>query len=362
VDDRQVVVRAPGRVNLIGDHTDYNDGFVLPLAIDHEAVLSVRARTDRRIVLRSAEEGAAEVDLDRPERFGSWIDYVTGVALAHERRRPEQRLGGMEGTIRSAVPVGAGLSSSAAVEVGALFALLALAGHPWDPVEAALAAQEGENDWVGARVGIMDQLTVAAGRAGSVLCIDCRSLTITHHHIPAHALVAVLDTATRRSLVGSAYNERRAACEAAATSLGVAALRDATEDDLDRLDDDLVRRRARHVVTENRRVLEATAALDRGDVATVGRLMVASHESLRDDYEVSGAALDAMVDAALSSPGCHGARLSGAGFAGCAVALVDAASAEGFVEEAARRYEATTGTRPSIHLTGAAAGVSLVGR
>jgi galactokinase len=356
----EVVVRAPGRVNLIGDHTDYNDGFVLPLAIELATVVRARARTDRRVVATSAELGPAEADLDRPQRSGSWLDYVVGAAVAYEALHPGTRLVGMEATVTSDVPVGAGLSSSAALELGALRALVALAGHRWDPVAAAQAAQRGENDWVGARVGIMDQLVVAAARPGAALLIDCRTLDVTPHPLPGGAAVAVLDTGTRRRLVGSAYNQRRAQCRAAAAQLGVAALRDATAGDLARIADPAARRRARHVVTENQRVLEAAAALDRGDIATVGRLMVASHRSLAGDYEVSAPPLDAMVDAALASPGCLGARLTGAGFAGCAVALVERDRAGPFAAEVTERYRRSGHGQPAVHLTAAAGGVEVL--
>jgi galactokinase len=355
----EVVVRAPGRVNLIGDHTDYNDGFVLPLAIDAATTLRGRARPDRRVEVHSAQLGRGRVDLDDPVRCGAFTDYLAGVAAAWEQATG-RRLVGMDASLDSTVPVGAGLSSSAALELAAIRALVALSGHDWDPVTAALAAQRGERDVVGANVGIMDQLTVATARAGSALLVDCRTLDVVAHVLPPEATVVVLDTGTRRQLVGSAYNERRSECDAAAVALGVPAPRDATAAGVEALADGRLRRRARHVVSENARVQQAAAALDRGDAAEVGRLMVASHRSLADDYEVSGPELDAMVEAALAAPGCWGARLTGAGFAGCGVALVERAAVAPFLDAVRSGYLDETGIEPVLLVTGAAAGVHLV--
>jgi galactokinase len=347
------VVRAPGRVNLIGDHTDYNDGFVLPMAIERATWVALRLRDDRRVRLVSEGYPEAEFALDPLDRTGlPWVQYVKGVAWA---LGPES-VAGWEGAVATDLPVGAGLSSSAALELAAARAFWAAAGKAWDPPAAARAAQRAEVEWVGMACGIMDQLVVACAEAGRAFFLDCRSLGWAASALPAGTTVVVLDTGTRRDLVASAYNERRAACEEAAARLGLAALRDAGEDDLARLPAGALRRRARHVITENARTAAAAEALQRGDAAAVGALMVDSHRSLRDDFEVSSAALDAMVAAALAAPGCLGARLTGAGFGGSAVALVESRAVEAFVASALAAYGSGRGS-PAAYPSGPAAGV-----
>ena len=324
------LVRAPGRVNLIGDHTDYNDGFVLPMAIGQATWIAMRPRTDG--VVSAVSEGfePVEFSLDVLEHGGpAWAEYLKGVAWA----LGPARVGGWDGAIATDVPVGAGLSSSAAIEVAAGLAFTTAAGVEMLPTELATAAQRGDNEWVGISSGIMDQLTSASGRAGHAVLIDCRSLAVTPHPLPAGVAVAVLDTGTRRRLVDSAYNERRAACDAVAQAYGVAALRDLGAGDLDdppAVVTDVQLRRARHVISENERVLAAVAAM--GDPGEFGRLMVTSHESLRDDYEVSTPELETVVAAAAAAPGCFGARLTGAGFGGAAVALVAAGEVDAFTD------------------------------
>jgi galactokinase len=356
------VARAPGRVNLIGEHTDYNDGFVLPMAIDRAVWIAARARADRRVVVHSLDfEESAVLDLAAiTHADDGWPEYLRGVAwaLGEAGHRLEC---GWEGVMAGDVPVGAGLSSSAALELAAARAFAEACGLPWDPAAMARLAQRAENEWVGVRSGIMDQMISASGLQGHCLLIDCRSLATRAVPLPPGVAVVVMDTATRRGLVDSAYNERRAQCEAAARALGVRALRDAT---LARLDanaalDPTTRRRARHVVTENARTLDAADALARGDAPAVGALMDASHASLRDDFEVSRAELDAIVAIAREQPGCHGARMTGAGFGGCAVALVDAPAAGALVAEVARRYQQETGLRPALYVCTAAAGASV---
>jgi galactokinase len=365
-----LVTRAPGRVNLIGDHTDYNDGFVLPMAIDRAVWIALRPRTDGRVELHSLDFGeTAGFTLDDPSlRSGQarahgegWLEYVRGVAWALGDAGLETGRG-WEGVVAGDVPLGAGLSSSAALELASARAFAGLAQLPWEPARMAKLAQRAENAWVGVNCGIMDQLISAAGREGHALLIDCRSLGTRSVPIPANAAVVVLDTATRRGLVDSAYNERRAQCEAAARFFGVPALRDVTVEAFERRApelDELTRRRARHVVTEDARVLAAADALAAGDVAAVGRLMDASHASLRDDFEVSSKELDAMVEIARAGRGCHGARMTGAGFGGCAVALVAASAADDFATDTARRYEAATGKRPAVYVCSASGGASL---
>jgi galactokinase len=358
-----LIARAPGRVNLIGDHTDYNDGFVLPMAIDRAVWIALRPRDDRRVTVHSLDfDETAELDLDDPGAPGEgWDEYVRGVAWAlMEARRSASR--GWDGVAAGDVPVGAGLSSSAALELAAARAFTAADGAAWAPAAMATLAQRAENEWVGVNCGIMDQLISAAGTAGHALLIDCRSLETRAVPLPARAAVVVLDTATRRGLVDSAYNERRRQCEAAAAFFGVRALRDvdltafeAREHELD----PVMRQRARHVITENARTLAAAEALARGDLGTVGRLMNESHASLRDDFEVSRRELDQMVELAQAHAGCYGARMTGAGFGGCAVALVESAAAAGFARDVARQYEAAAGLRPAVYLTAASQGASV---
>ena len=358
-----VVVRAPGRVNLIGEHTDYNDGFVLPMAIDRAVWIAARPRPDRRVVVHSVNmDRSVSFALDGLENTGAgWAEYLKGVAWALSEAG--HRLRGWEGVIAGDVPIGAGLSSSAALEMAAARLFAALSNLPWDPVGMARLGQRVENRWVGVNCGIMDQMASAAGQAGHALLIDCRSLETQPVPLPPDTVVVVLDTATRRGLVDSAYNARRAQCEAAARFFGVAALRDVSlarfEQEADALDE-VTRRRARHVITENARTLQAVEAMRQGDAAALGRLMDASHASLRDDFEVSSPALDAMVACARRSAGCYGARMTGAGFGGCAVALVRAATAEAFVQQVVTCYLATTGRTPQVYVCRATDGAEMV--
>jgi galactokinase len=358
-----LVVRAPARVNLIGEHTDYNDGFVFPMAIDRAVWIALAPRPDSHLVVRSLDfPERRDVALDRlAHEDAGWVEYVKGVAWslgASGRPTP-----GWEGVIASDVPIGAGLSSSAALELAALRAFVALSGGLWDPPAMAALAQRAERDWVGVSCGIMDQLASAAGWRDHALLIDCRSLAIDHVPMPKDTVVVVLDTDTRRGLVDSEYNARRAQCESAARVLGVPALRDATLADLEaRAEslDPIAYRRARHVITENERTLAAARALRTGDVAAMGRLMNQSHQSLRDDFEVSGPELDAMVRHAQAHPACHGARLTGAGFAGCAVALVRASDADAFTAEVSAAYQAETGRSPRVYTCTAADGAAVI--
>jgi galactokinase len=339
-----ILIRSPGRVNLIGEHTDYNDGFVLPLAIEPALWIAVRARLDDTVRIWSAfGDEWAEFSLSSLRRGRGWSAYVQGVA--HELLQAGKRLAGWEGTIVSDIPTGAGLSSSAALELGSARAFAEVSSFPWDPVEMAVISQRAENDWVGMNCGIMDQLICAAGNRDQALLIDCRTLTWTPAVVPAGAVVVVLDTSTRRELVGSAYNDRVASCKQAASAFGVAALRDLDRETLeaerDRLDP-VVFRRARHVVGENDRTLAMATALNDGNLIEAGQLMQASHASMRDDFEISSVALDAMVNAAMGSAGCFGARMTGGGFGGSCVALVAAEQVDAFESETLARYQATT--------------------
>jgi galactokinase len=357
------VVRAPGRVNLIGEHTDYNDGFVLPMAIDRAIWIALQPRQDTEVHVHSLDfEESRTFDLATLEKSDAgWIEYLKGVAWALQEAG--YTLSGWEGVLAGDVPSGAGLSSSAALEMATARAFAALSGLPWEPAEMARHGQRAENAWVGVNCGIMDQMISAAGHAGHALLIDCRSLETKPAPLPPETTVVVLDTATRRGLVDSAYNERRRQCEAAADFFEVPALRDVTVEQFEAQApalDDLTRRRARHVVTENVRTLQAVEAMRAGNAEKLGLLMQASHVSLRDDFEVSSDALNVMVRCALAEAGCYGARMTGAGFGGCAVALVATEAAARFAENVAATYEAATQIAPHVYVCRATRGAEVV--
>lgn len=356
------VVRAPGRVNLIGEHTDYNAGFVLPMAIDRAVWIALRPDDSRHVTVHSQDFRALiEFRLDDLRNTGTgWPEYLKGVAWALQAAG--YPLGGWQGVLAGDVPIGAGLSSSAALEMATARAFAAAGGWEWEPARMALLGQRAENQWVGVNCGIMDQMISACGREGHALLIDCRSLDTELTPVPPGTSVVVLDTATRRGLADSAYNERRTRCEAAARHFGVPALRDVTLAQFEAREGELhaeTRRRARHVVTENARTLEACAAMRRGDASQVGRLMNASHASLRDDFEVSSPELNTMVACAVEQAGCFGARMTGAGFGGCAVALVDQVMAPIFAGAVASAYQARTGISPSVYVSGATNGAEV---
>jgi galactokinase len=360
----RLVVRAPGRVNLIGEHTDYNQGFVLPMAIDRSIWITLRARPDRRVVAASLDfDECVEFDLAEIRPGGpSWAEYLKGSAWSLKEEGFD--LAGWEGVVTGDVPIGAGLASSAALEMATIQAFAAVSGIEWSPTRMALLGQRAENRWVGVNCGIMDQLVCAAGREGHALLIDCRTLEATPAPLPPGASVLVLDTSTRRGLVASAYNERRQSCEHAARALQVAALRDVSEPCLEQCAglDELTRQRARHVVTENRRTLLAARAMRQGDAPTLGGLINESHASLRDDFEVSTPALDAMVECALREEGCYGARMTGAGFGGSALALVREERVVPFTDAVAARFRDKTGLTPRIDACRASAGTEVAWR
>jgi galactokinase len=357
----RLLARAPGRVNLLGEHTDYNDGFVLPMAIDRSAYIALRPRTDRRVVLRSVDfDQEVEFDLAGLAKADGWAEYVKGTAWSLQEAGLSLR--GFDGVMGGDVPIGAGLSSSAALEVAAARAFQAVAGATWDPVAAAKWAQRAENKWVGVNCGIMDQMISAAGQEGHALLIDCRDLSLRSVPLPPKTVVVVLDTSTRRGLQDSAYNERRSQCEKAAKLLGKKSLRDVSKAELTRRWDsmpDVTRRRAHHVVTENARVLSAVKASEKKDAVTFGKRMYESHRSLQKDYEVSSEALDAMVAAARQAPGVFGARMTGAGFGGCAVALVEEKKVAKFVAATEKAYQAKTGLPPAIYVCRPSAGAEI---
>jgi galactokinase len=349
--------RAPGRVNLIGEHTDYNDGLVLPLAIDRHCRVEAMRRDDRVLRVRSRERGEeVEVALDGASPRRSWSDYPVGVAVLLEASGV--RLSGADLTIASDVPPGGGLSSSAALEVAVALALLGLAGLELDPIEIARICQRAENEFVGARCGIMDQVASLAARAGHALLLDCRSLEVRHVALPPTVRVVVVDSGVRHALASGEYNQRRHECERALALLaakreGIRSLRDVTPGDLAEVGrrlPDVLARRCRHVVTENARVEATAGALESGRLDRVGELLSESHTSLARDYEVSCPELDALVRIARDAPGCVGVRMTGGGFGGCTVNLVRTERVDAFCAAVAAGYEAESGGRPAIQV------------
>jgi len=357
----KLLARAPGRVNLLGEHTDYNDGFVLPMAIDRSAYIALRPRADRKVVLRSLDfDQEVEFDLADLKKGDGWVEYVKGTAWSLQDAGLTLR--GFDGVMAGDVPIGAGLSSSAALEVASARAFQAISESRWDPVASAKWAQRAENKWIGVNCGIMDQMISAAGQEGHALMIDCRDLSMKAVPLPPKTVVVVLDTSTRRGLQDSAYNERRSQCEKAAKMLGQKSLRDVSKAELTRRWDsmpDVTRRRAHHVVTENARVLSAIKATEKKDAATFGKRMYESHRSLQKDYEVSSEALDAMVAAARQAPGVFGARMTGAGFGGCAVALVEEKKVARFVAATEKAYRAKMNLQPAIYVCRPSAGAEI---
>jgi galactokinase len=362
--------QAPGRVNLIGEHTDYNDGFVLPMAINRQVMLAARLRADAQVRLWSVSFGqGSEFTLDAiaPEPRAPWSNYVRGVAEVLQQQGYPLR--GMDAAIAGNVPIGSGLSSSAAIEMATAVAWRDLRGLDIALADLALLGQRAENEFVGMKCGIMDQFIAALGASGHALLIDCRSLWFDRVELPPGMSVVVCDTMKRRGLVDSEYNQRRRECEQGVELLqphlpqAVEALRDVTGEDLARYAHTLpatVLKRCRHVVSENERTLQAVAALRAGDVRQFGRLMDLSHASLRDDYEVSCVELDGMVEVARGIAGCLGARMTGAGFGGCTVNWVRADAADGFARQVADGYRERTGVSPEVYGCAASAGAGEV--
>ena len=348
---------APGRVNLIGEHTDYNDGFVLPFAIQHRTYAAASPRDDDRIRVASTfadapvEGSLAELDTlfpsDGEPAVPEWSAYVLGVAWALQALHPDAPLRGIDLAIASDVPVGAGLSSSAAIEGAAASAFNDLWALDLDPITLARAGRRAENEAVGAPTGIMDQMASMLGRADAATFLDCRTLqteSVTTGFAPAGLEVLVMDTRVSHSHSTGGYRERREACERGAALMGVPALRDLTEADLPRaaeLMDDVTFRRVRHIVTENQRVLDTVRMLREQGPRAIGGLLAASHASMRDDFEISVAELDLAVDTATAA-GAVGARMTGGGFGGAAIALVDS-DAVGRVSDAVRAAFADAG-------------------
>jgi len=363
-----IIVRAPGRVNLIGEHTDYNEGYVLPVAIDRNVWVAAAPRRDRQVIIHALDFGqsvAFSLDDIEYDAAQTWSNYQRGVAYFLEERGI--RLPGLNAVVTGDVPIGSGLSSSAAVEVSMAYTWQVLAGFELSRVELALLCQRAENEFVGMRCGIMDQFVSALGQRDHALLIDCRSLDYQPVPIPAEAAVVVADTMKRRGLVDSEYNTRRRECEEGVRILQrylptIKALRDVSvakfEAQSSKLKVQNVRKRCRHVIYENERVIKGVAALQAGDLDTFGQLMNESHASLRDDYEVSCEELDIMVGAAWKVDGVYGSRMTGAGFGGCTVSMVAAEAVGDFRAQVAAVYEEATGIAPQIYVCRAEDGVS----
>ena len=357
--------RAPGRVNLIGEHTDYNDGFVMPAAINLSVFATISPREDRILEITSENfNETVQFDLDAkdPKARKHWSDYAYGVAVILEREG--HRLRGAHLHLRGEVPLGSGLSSSAAVEVATASALTANSNLTIDRRELALLCQRAENEFVGARVGIMDQFAALFGEAQKALMLDCRSLEFRLLPLPDTVNLVICNTMVKHELASSAYNERREQCEAGVQHLKrslphVNALRDVTLEQLEQYGSDLpevVYRRCHHVITENARVLSAAEALEGHHLRQFGRLMAESHKSLRDDYEVSSKELDVMVELANKIEGVYGARMTGGGFGGSTINIVDVNQVEQFKRAMAEDYERITGLKPEIYICEASNG------
>jgi galactokinase len=357
----EFLVRAPGRVNLIGEHTDYNDGFVLPMAIDRAIWIALSPRADSQVRIRSLDlEVDSAFDLQSLAKGKGWLEYVKGVA--NELLKAGHKLRGFDAVLTGDVPRAAGLSSSAAVELATARAFAAVSGFAWDAAKMAKLSQKAENEWVGVNCGIMDQMASAASKEGFALFLDCRTLEYQHAPLPENTSVVILDTSTRRGLVDSAYNERRSQCEEAARWFGVKALRDVSEGEFERSSglSKVVMKRARHIITENARVLEAVDVMKAGNIKRLGELFNASHNSLRDDFEVTNEALNQIVECAREQSSCYGARMTGAGFGGCAVALVQEENALEFTNAVSAAYKLRSGLDASVYVCKASEGASLV--
>ena len=364
------IYRAPARVNLIGEHTDYNEGFVMPAAINFSTWVTVTPRDDRVIAVSSENfQETFKFDLDdtTARERGHWSDYVRGVALTLEQAG--YRLKGAQIQIRGEVPIGAGLSSSASIEVATGYAMLQHSGFAIERIELAKLCQRAEQNFVGMRCGIMDQFVACHGQEGRALLLDCRSLEYELLPLPEDVRLVICNTMVKHQLAGSEYNQRRSECEEGVRHLAralpdVRALRDVSLADLEAHGRELpeaVYRRCRHVISENTRVLQAKTALENRDLSEFGQLMNESHRSLRDDYEVSCAELDLMVELAREADGVYGARMTGGGFGGCTINLVKAESCTDFTDSVAREYERSTGVAPEIYVCRAVPGVSEVG-
>jgi galactokinase len=365
------IFRAPGRVNLIGEHTDYNDGFVMPMALGLATYAAVGPREDRSLHVFSTDFDELYViplDDNNPMPDRHWSDYVRGVAGVLTALGLKLR--GANLVIAGGVPIGSGLSSSAAIEVATAFALLHNSECTLDRKQIALACQRAENEYTGARCGIMDQFIACFGRTGNALLLDCRSLEYELLAMPRENRIAICNTGVKHDIASGEYNKRRADCEEAVAYLKsrlprVDALRDVTFSELEEFGCGMravAFRRARHVITENARVIQASEALPAGEMDRFGKLMFASHQSLRDDYEVSCDELNTMVSLAEKIEGVLGARMTGGGFGGCTVNLIRQDSVADFQREIAAGYQSATGITPQIYICEAADGAGRVAR
>jgi galactokinase len=354
------VFKAPGRVNLIGEHTDYNEGYVFPMALDRYTWLAIAPRDDRQVDIYSANyDESFSFSLDdnhHPRRH--WSDYVAG--MAHVLEASGLVLPGAMIYIHSDVPVGSGLSSSAALEVSSALAFLSLINHTVPGPQLARLAQKAENEFVGMNCGIMDQFISIHGRSDHALFLDCRSLDYKLVPLESNeSRIIVCNTMVKHELGASAYNQRRSECEQGVRMMQshwpeIKALRDVSSTQFMEIEQELppvIAQRCRHVITEDERVLESIQALNRSELSLFGRLMNASHDSLRDDYQVSCAELDLMVEIARKLPGCLGARMTGGGFGGCTVNLVELAHVDNFCQDIITKYQLKTGLDPQIYVT-----------
>jgi galactokinase len=361
------IFSAPGRVNLIGEHTDYNDGFVMPSAIGFSTSVAIAPRLDGKLVIRSEEfPDAFEFEAGHlpRKRAGAWCDYILGVAVMLEQMG--HRRNGASVLVQGDVPVGAGLSSSAALEVASTLALMSLDGTQLSMPEIAKLGQRAENEFIGAHVGIMDQFVSCLGKAGQALLLDCRSLEFKLVPIPDNVRLVICNTMVKHEHASGEYNRRRAECEEGVRILsqwypGIRALRDVSVEQLGWHAKDmpeLIYRRCLHIVQENQRALLGAEYLANGDLQGFGKLMRESHRSLRDLYEVSCHELDLMVEAAEGLPGYWGGRMTGGGFGGCTVSLVNAGDAQDFAAEISEHYRGSTGIKPDVYVCRAADGAA----
>jgi len=362
---RPKIFRAPGRANLIGEHTDYNDGYVLPVAIDLYTWVAASKRHDHILHVHSDHFGET-IELSLDALTGSprkhWSDYIRGVAAV--LADGGQKLSGTNLVIYGQVPLGAGLSSSASLEVSTALAVMWTSNFELPPLAVVTACQRAEHEYVGTRCGIMDQFVSTFGRLRHALMLDCRSLESKPLPIPSDVRIVILNTMVRHELAAGEYNRRRADCETGVSTLrrhlpSVLALRDVTSADLELYKSELpdqVYRRCRHVISENQRVLAAAQALQAGDLGRFGYLMYESHRSLRCDYQVSSRELDSLVELASACPGVYGARMTGGGFGGCTVNLIHADAVERFQSQITDGYKRVTGMIPAVYVCSAADG------
>ncbi len=362
-------VRAPGRVDLMGSHTDYNMGFVMTMTVDRDTWIAARPRSDRKVGVYSLNvPGGGEFSLDKIEHDPNypWTDYIRAMAWALQESG--YALNGFDGLIHSTVPFGSGLSSSAAIEMAAGIAFQKVSGFTLDPVQMALLGQKAENQFVGVNSGILDQYSSAMGQANCALLLDCRHLTSQITPMAPNLRVVICDTRAKRSLMGTEYDERRAQCEEGVRLLqaydpSIRALRDVTLEQFQAHEKDLpevVARRCRFIIEENQRVLDLAEILPSGSPEKLGQLFAASYAGARDLYEISAPSMEAMLEAMSGGPGVVGARQAGAGFGGCMVALVHSGSVEAFASHTREHYQRSTGITPQVYAVQATAGAGVL--